>query len=209
MISIDELFPRVLPFVVGCSEPMARQALLDSAIKFCDKTDVIRESLDAFPTVSGLPNYDIETPNNQMRVSRILSVTVDDHKIFGVFEEDADKLPEQEGKPSTFYTRRIDSVLELYLNPVPDISYSVVVHASFTPTVNATALADDLINRWYEGIVTGAISYLASLPNMPFSNPALAAQKEIERLKACDDARRESYYGRIRGGSRIRQRPFA
>ena len=208
MIGIDALFPRVLPYVVGCSVPMASQAILDSAIRFCDKTDVIRESLDAFTTVAGLESYDIETPNRQMRVGRILSVTINNDKISGVFEEDADNLSDVEGKPTAFYTRRAESTLALWLNPIPDDRYSVVVHASFTPDINATSLADDLVNRWYEGIVAGAISQLASLPNMPFSNPVLAAQKEMEHLKACDDARRESYYGRIRGGSRIRQRPF-
>jgi hypothetical protein len=208
MIGVDALFPRVLPYVVGCSEPMASQAILDSAIRFCDKTDVIREPLDAFPTVSGLASYDIETPNRQMRVGRILSVTVDNDKIFGVFEEDADNLSEIEGKPTAFYTRRTESTLALWLNPIPDNRYSVVINASFTPEINATSLPDDLVNRWYEGVVAGAISQLASLPNMPFSNPALAAQKEMEHLKACGDARRESYYGRIRGGSRIKPRPF-
>jgi hypothetical protein len=187
---------------------MARQALLDSAIKFCDKSDIIRESLDVFVTADGLANYDIESPSRQMRIARILSVTVDGRKIFGVFEEDADNLPEQEGKPTAFHTRRTDSVLEMWLNPVPDDRYSVVAHVSLAPKINATSLADDLVNRWYEGIVAGAISQLASLPNMPFTNPALAAQKNIEYLSACGDARRESYYGRIRGGSRVKQRPL-
>ena len=51
MISIDSFFSRVLPYVVGCSEPMARQAVLDSAIKFCDQSNVIRQTVDAFSTV--------------------------------------------------------------------------------------------------------------------------------------------------------------
>ena len=50
MISIDKFYSRVMPYVQGCPEPTASQAILDAAIEFCDKTNVMRQTLDTFFT---------------------------------------------------------------------------------------------------------------------------------------------------------------
>lgn len=209
MVSIDTLFPRILPFVQGCSEPMVRQAALDAAIRFCDKTNVMREALDTFTTVSGITAYDVDTPSAQLRVARILSVTVDGEKLKGVFEEDVDNLANLTGKPMMFYTTRIGSEFQLNFYPKPDAKYTVKVTASFAPTYNATTIEDDLVDYWYEGIVAGAISQLAKIPNMPFFNPDLAMLKEQEFMRVCSKAKTESYYGHVRGGITMKQRPLA
>ena len=85
MISIDTFFPRVMPYLIGCSEPIARQAILDSATRLCEKTLILRQALDSFNTIKGLVDYDLESPNNQMRVARVLSVTIDGKAIKGLF----------------------------------------------------------------------------------------------------------------------------
>ena len=208
MISIDSFFSRVLPYVVGCSEPMARQAVLDSAIKFCDQSNVIRQTVDAFSTVSGLVSYDLEAPNTQMRIARVLAVTVDGVEIGGIFEEDVPRLNSQSAKPTSFYTTRVNSELVVNMHPLPDAAYSVIVTAAYAPTRAATSLENDLYNYYSEGIAAGAISKLAAIPNMPFSNDMLAAKMEMEAAKHCSAAKTESYYGRIRGGTRVKSRPL-
>lgn len=209
MVSIDTLFSRILPFVQGCSEPMVRQAALDAAIRFCDQTNVMRETLDAFSTVANINSYDVDTPSTDLRLARILSVTVDGDKIKGVFEEDVANLPDQIGKPTMFYTSRVASEFQLHFFPKPDAKYRVLVTASFAPTISATTVEDDLVNYWHEGIVAGAISQLAKIPNMPFFNPDLANVKEQEFMRVCARAKTESYYGRVRGGTAMKQRPLA
>jgi hypothetical protein len=208
MISIDSFFSRVLPYVGGCSEPMARQAILDSAIRLCDKSNVIRQTVDAFSTVSGLVSYDLETPNTQMRIARVLAVTVDGVEIEGIFEEDVPMLNSQSAKPDSFYTTRVNSELVLNMHPLPDDAYSVVVTAAYAPTRSATSLSDDLYNYHIEGIVAGAISALAAIPNMPFSNDMLSAKMQMEAGAHSSAAKTESYYGHIRGGTRVKPRPL-
>lgn len=208
MLSIDQFFPRVLPFVVGCSEPLARQAILDSAIKYCEKTLILRQSLDSFNTIKNLVNYDLESPNNQMRVARVLSVNIDGKEIKGIFEEDVPLLNENEGKPTGFYTSRVDSDFVLNLYPKPDRKYKVDVVVALAPTRSATSVEDDLFNIWAEGIASGAIAYLTKIPNMPFTNPEIAMMKDMEASKHMQESRVESYYGRIRGGTRVKSRPL-
>lgn len=209
MISIDSFFPRVLPYVIGCSEPLARQAILDSAIKFCDSSLTLRQTSDAFKTVKGLKGYDLETPNNQLRVSRVISVTVDGKEIGGIFEEDAPLYDTtRTGKPTGFFTTRVDSELVLNFYPLPDDAYSVVVTAAYAPTMLASTVENDLFDYWSEGIVAGAVSKLAGIPNMPFTNELLAANMGTLADKKCSQGKIESYHGRIRGGTRVKPRPL-
>ena len=208
MISIDEFFPRVLPYVPGCSEPLARQAILDSAIRYCEKTLILRQSLDSFNTIKNLVSYDLESPNNQMRVARVLSVTIDGKEVKGIFEEDVPLLSDDEGKPTGFYTTRVDSEFVLNLYPKPDRKYKVVVTVALAPTKRATALEDDLYNVWSDGVIAGAIASIAKVPNMPFSSMDVAMAKEMELAKYMQESRVESYYGRVRGGTRVKTRPL-
>lgn len=208
MISIDEFFPRVLPYVPGCSEPLARQAILDSAIRYCEKTLILRQSLDSFNTIKNLVSYDLESPNNQMRVARVLSVTIDGKEVKGIFEEDVPLLSDDEGKPTGFYTTRVDSEFVLNLYPKPDRKYKVVVTVALAPTKRATSLEDDLYNVWSDGVIAGAIANIAKVPNMPFSSMDVAMSKEMELAKYMQESRVESYYGRVRGGTRVKTRPL-
>jgi hypothetical protein len=208
MISIDEFFPRVLPYVPGCSEPLARQAILDSATRFCEKTLILRQSLDSFNTIKNLVSYDLESPNNQMRVARVLSVTIDGKEIKGIFEEDVPMLSDNEGKPTGFYTTRVDSEFVLNLYPKPDDKYKVVVTVALAPTKTASALENDLYDIWSEGVICGAIARIAKVPNMPFSSMDVAMMKEAEAAKYLQESRVESYYGRVRGGTRVKTRPL-
>lgn len=208
MLSIDELFPRVLPYVPGCSEPLARQAILDSAIEFCDKTSILTQTLDAFSTVSGLVSYDLETPNRQMKVARVLAVTIDGKEIKGTFTEDVPTLPDREGQPTSFYTTRIDSEFVLNLHPLPDDKYSVITTVALSPTISATSLEDELVTVWSDGIVDGAIARIARVPNQPFSSFDVAMLYTQSSARKIAAIKAESYQGRIRGGTRIKTRPL-
>ena len=208
MISVDTLFPYVLPFVTGCSEPLARQAIVQTAIEFCDKTAVMAETLDAFPTSKGIAEYDVDVPNTQMRVSRIISAKVDNVIVAGVHTTDAAKLTKTDGKPMGFYTTRTGSVLQVNLYPVPDDKYTIQLTVAYAPTFGATSIEDDLVNYWGEAISCGAVARIAETPNMPFSNPDLAMYKRNEFMRHCQAAKIDSYQGRVRSSTRVALRPL-
>lgn len=208
MISIDKFFSRVLPYVQGCPEPTASQAILDAAIDFCDSTNVMRQSLDTFYTSVDLNDYDIDPPHKQMRVSKVLAVRLDGDCINGIFEEDSYKLSTREGKPTAFYTRRVDEVLSLRFNVLPDARYAVEISAAFAPTRSATVVETDLFDYWGDAIAMEAISRLTGMPETLFSNPALSVEMGNRARAQRHEARIESFQGKARGGSRVKYRPL-
>jgi hypothetical protein len=208
MVSIDSFLPRVLPYVIGCSEPLARQAILDSSIDLCETTLVLRQALDTFSTIKNISNYDLETPNNQLKVTRVLSVTIDGREIQGLLQEDIPLLDDRVAQPSCFYTTRVDSEFTLNLHPIPDQKYKVVITVALAPRITATSLEDELFTEWTQPVIDGALARISRIPNMPFTDFNLSMSYQQAALRGMMKAKTESYYGRIRGGSRVKPRPL-
>ena len=208
MISIDKFYSRVIPYVQGCPEPTASQAILDAAIEFCDSTNVMRQTLDKFFTSKDVNDYDIDLPSRQLRVSKILAVCLDDDKLSGVFEQDSYYLPNRSSKPTAFFTRRVDEALTLRFNVHPDARYSVEISAALAPTRSATSVETDLYDYWGDAIAMEAIAKLANMPQTVFFNPALAVEMANKAREQRHTARIESQQGKVRGGTRVRLRPL-
>ena len=194
MVDIGQFLSRLLPQVPGCSEPLAYQSLVDSAIEFCEKSLILRQDLDAFFSVDGRRVYDLDPPTANHAIARVISVTADGRQLTGLFEEDYPSLGADTGRPLAFYTTRIDNEFVLNLYPVPDERLRVVVHAALKPTRGTTQVDDDLYNNWADAIMDG-VNYASAM--------ASSAREKTAR------ARIEAYHGRVRGGTSVKMRPFA
>jgi hypothetical protein len=210
MKPLSAFFPRILPYLPGCSEPLAAQVLVNAAIEFCDASLVLRQNLDTFKTFKGQIQYDLDPPSAQHDISRVMGVTLDYKELTaGMAEVIRGDLPTAVAKPRGFYTDRTDSVLTLMLSPPPDGAYDVVVNVALAPARTATQLDDDLYNTWINPIVSSAIAQAMQIPGQPFSNPAQAQVLLNSAARQTNSSRIESNYGLVRGSMRVRYRPFA
>jgi hypothetical protein len=210
MKALSAFFPRILPYLPGCPEPLAAQVLIDAAIEFCDSSLVLRQNLDTFNTVVGRVQYDLDAPSAQHDISRVLGVTLDDKELVaGMAEAIRGDMPTAPAKPRGFYTDRTDSVFTLMLSPPPDEVYSVLVNVALSPVRTATQLDDDLYNTWINPIVSSAIAQAMQIPGQPFSNPAQAQILLNSVARQTVTSRIEGNYGFVRGSMRVRSRPFA
>lgn len=210
MKALSTFFPRILPYLPGCSEPLAAQFLLDSAIEFCSNSLVLRQNLDVFRTVVGITQYDLDPPTAQHSINRVMGVTLDNIELRpGMAEIVHNDLPTDKAKPRAFYTDRTDSVFTLFLTPPPDGVYTVEVAVVLRPARTATTLDDDLYNIWINPVVDGAIAKAMMVPDQPFSNPAQAGYLQMSVAKKTNTSRIEGNYGFIRGSMTVRSRPFA
>ena len=210
MKALSAFYPRILPYLPGCSEPLVNQVLVNAAIEFCDGSMVLRQNLEAFDTVAGVTQYDLEPPSGQHDINRVMGVSLDGKELSpGMAEIVRNDLPTDNAKPRAFYTDRTDSTFTLRLTPPPDDVYSVVVAVTLRPARAATLLDDDLYNIWIDPIVSGAIARAMMVPDQAFSNPAQAQYLLNSAAKQTNNSRIESTYGLIRGSMRVRSRPFA
>jgi len=210
MKALSAFFPRILPYLPGCPEPLAAQVLVNAAIEFCDASLVLRQNLDTFNTVVGRVQYDLDPPSAQHNISRVMGVTLDYKELVaGMAEALRGDMPTAPAKPRGFYTDRTDSVFTLMLSPPPDEVYSVLVNVALSPARTATQLDDDLYNTWINPIVSSAIAQAMQIPGQPFSNPAQAQILLNSVARQTVTSRIEGNYGFVRGSMRVRSRPFA
>lgn len=210
MKPLSAFFPRILPYVPACSEPLAAQALVSAAIELCEGAQVLREDLDPFYTVEDQIQYDLDTPSSQLVIARVMGVTLDDTvELKGVMAEDLRNLPQEKAKPRAFYTDRTGSTFTLMLGPRPDAVYKVVTHVALRPSRDATQLEDDLYSIWIDPLIAATLSKIMQVPNQPFTNFMMAEKYAKDAARGIAMSRIEGNYGLIRGSMRVRTRPFA
>lgn len=208
MKPVSDIFPWVLPHVIGCPEPLAAQAVTDYAIAFCEDSLAIRQRLDGFSTVSGTAQYTLTQPTDQL-IARVLDVWVDNAKLSPVASNvPAPPVPELR-RPEFYYTTRSGSVTVLNLYPTPDSAYTVVVDVALRPVRGAATLQDDLFDVWLDVLVSGALGRLMSTPNQPFSDPAYGAVLAQRALSLSRKARIDSGIGRVITSQSVKPRPMA
>ena len=210
MKPLSVFYPRILPYLPGCSEPLVDQVLVNSAIEFAENSLTLRQNLDSFKTVAGVSQYDLDPPTTNHDINRVMGVTLDGQELTaGMFEAIRNDLPPANAKPRGFYTDRTDNVFTLKLSPPPDGKYTVVVAVTLRPARAATQLDDDLYNIWIDPIVSGAIARAMQIPDQPFTNFARAQQLLDSAARQTNSSRIESNYGLVRGSMRVRPRSFA
>ncbi len=207
MVSLDEFFPRIKPYVIGATDPLVEQAVLETCIDFCDYTNVITYRLDAVYTSENVQSYKLDLPNNAVRLSRILTMAIDGKEIDGIVRVARGRYTTMKGKPVSYFVNLTDETTVNFI-PTPDQQYVIEVEVALTPSANATVVDDQLFYRYTRAIVSGAISRLCLIPEMPFSNLGMSRIKEQEYLKFRNEAKLESYYGQIRGSDTIQARPL-
>jgi hypothetical protein len=219
MSLLDAFLPRLMPQVMGCSEPLAVQALLDSAIEFCEETNIVQVVTDPSPMAEGVSQYDIDLPS-QTEVARVLKVWSGARVLTQIEPVTAENLllyNSPVGAAVAVLGAPLSAVVEesgtVTVYPTPDsvtaanemLSFRVAVK----PTRSATSVPDELYKSWAEAVVSGALFRLASMNGQTFSSDKVA-KAGFERYRYfVNRAHIEANRGRLAGPLGVRNRPLA
>lgn len=207
MKPLESFFSRILPLTPNCPDPLAAQAVLDSAIEFCERSNALRYNVDTFTTVEGQSAYDIDVPNNHT-LARVVYLTVNGTELTGLVAEKLPNYSQENATPYRYYVSQNESELQLNLYPAPDAVYNVNMSLALKPSYTARYLEDDLYDYWNDAIVAGALYRLKVVPGQPFSDPAGALYYDRRAKILCHQARVESNIGRVIGSMDVRPRPL-
>lgn len=208
---------RILPHVVGCPDVTAKEALLDTAIEFCEKTLIIRQTLDPLDTESDVLEYELFAPTNQEIVYPIQvwfkgqllqPVAADLIKNVQAYatETISDFVPIK-GAPAQYFWLSA-GVLGLF--PIPNKSElgAITVRAALKPTRTATQLDDVLFNSWADALVAGTLARLHMMKDQPWASADRALMRAREFRISIQRARVEASIGRVRTSLSVCMRGF-
>ena len=207
MKPVSDFFSRTIPMAPGCPDPLAEQALVDSAIYFCDHSNAIRYTADTFDTVVGQSLYDIDIPTSQ-DFCRVLYLTAEGYELMPVANTAQPLKDADDARPVGYYITQNESELQLNLFPTPDKVYPISLQVALKPSRNARYVENDLFDYWSDAVVFGALSRLKAIPDQPFTD-YLAADYYARKAKfLCNQARNEGNIGRVIGSLQVKPRPF-
>lgn len=214
MKQLEDFFPDVLTEVPGCGPDLAKQALRNTIIEFCEKTMIHQVTLDPVTLLKGVSEYDLEAPDGY-RVHRIMRVWLRGNELAPI-APDMVPRPEayadfiggytaSESLPSGYMQRDSGTVTFL---PIPDQRYpnAVTMRVAIAPLRLFERVEDFLFEQWGETIASGAKSRLMINPGKPFTNIEGAAVHQTRYIAGRNDALQRAVRGNVRSDLRVKLR---
>lgn len=217
MKDLDVFLPYVLPYAMGCPPSVAKQAVVDAAIEFCERSGAIQQTLDPMSTSLGTLEYELDLPTKQDLVqikrawfkgAEMTPVPTESVRNALAWRATIPGVQAQSGDPSEFYTASRNAV---GIFPRPSVAETDVltVRAVLKPSRDATQLDDALYLDWVEVIAAGALQRLHSTPAQPYTDSARAEQRAAKFFAGVTKAKLFAVNGRTQGELSVQMRPFA
>lgn len=212
MQSLDAFLTRLMPQVPTCPRPLARQALVDSAVDFCDETGVIKYITFPQLTEVGVDTYYPDTPK-YTEVQRYMRAWLD-KKPLGIgpmalhdnVRSYVEQPTEPNGSPQIITSREPGSIS---LIPAPDTAgQQLVLQVLIRPTHNAKQLDDALFFQWRDAVIAGAIVRICTTPGQPYSDANRASVAAGVWNTQLNRAKIDAARGEMGGSLSVRMRSF-
>lgn len=208
MASLSDFLPQVLPYVAGCSRPLAELHIRNVLMDFCSFAPVVQQVLDPVTVVQGVRDYDFETdPGTVVSDVRDVKFLGRPLAVYKLGDPQVDQSGLAVGPPSGILLNASNG-FSLNITPTDTAVGALQVVVATKPTPQAQSVADILLNDYGYEIGQGVVARLLKIPGQTFSNPGAAFAYEGVYLAARTNARirAESSFGSP--SSRVRPRRF-
>lgn len=214
MKALSLFLPRILPHVVGCPEVTAQEALIDTAIEFCERTLVVQKTLNQLDTEKAWNEYTLPTPNDQVVVipvavwfkAKLLEpVAAQAIQNVQAYTDNISGSTVTQGTPTSYFWTA-PNTLGLYPVPDTDEVETLTVRAALKPKRSATQLEDVLFDDWLDPLVSGTLARLHAMKDQPWASSDRALLRSREFRNGLQRARIESSQGRVRANLSVNLR---
>lgn len=174
MTPLSEFMPYVLPYVAGCTYPLAELHIRNICIDFCTQAPIVQEALDPVDVVTDQIEYDIDaTPQTEPTLILSAAYRTRPLAIFKASDVNLGQLREMRGEPMGVM-QQAGAVFELDRTPAEDAPGAISLRIATKPTRSAVAVADVLFRDYAYEIGQGVVGRLLMMPGHEFSAPANA-----------------------------------
>lgn len=211
MLPLNDLIPRLNPFVPGCPEPMAVQALRDAGVDLCERTSVVRSTIDVALTAAQ-PQYELDLDLGT-DLARILAASIGTSQLTPLDQQLADHLSAGDGAQCGAprgITASARGVVTLF--PAPDSTFAdCALHlvVALRPNRSTLSVPDELVLDWPDVVVYGALARLAAIPGQSFTSADMAVYGQTLFMAGVARAGLDASKGRVRSQVRMAGRNFA
>lgn len=165
----SDLASYVLLQVPSCPLFQIEQALRDSAIEFCTKTDAYLQEVEDLILIPGVDEYDLSPPSGT-HVNHVLDIIRDGTPLTPVGMRYV-RRKDQAGKPLRYTQTDSDTIVFI---PTPDKAETLKVLYSLKPSQASSSIPDVLAKENTETLVHGALWRLFRVAGTPWYSMSTA-----------------------------------
>jgi len=185
--AFTQWYDDVLPWVPGCAQAMALDAIRKAAIEFCELSWAWIYNPAAQDVVATQIEYPFAPPSNAV-VVKVLYAEHDGEPIYPRSPDQLDKMYKSwrtfPGTPE-YHTQEDERNLLLVPVPVASITGGLKMRVCLKPKFDAADIESRMYEEYREAIASGALYRLMLSPKKPYTDAALAAvHKEMFDDKA-------------------------
>lgn len=166
--------PYILPYVVGCPDPVLTHHIRLAAIDFFRRTCAWQETLE--PDTTFGVEFDM-MPDQCQQVIKIRSVSVDGRTWPLVSAQHGLELVRSQSPQDFAFTQDNRTI---FIYPQCDVDRPVQVDVVLAPTLKATGLPDTVAYQHASDIAFGAIASIQRIPGQPFTDLNSSTIKQME-----------------------------
>lgn len=173
----ESWFDEVLPDVPGVTQAIAKNAIRNAAIEFCDRSKVWVVDHEPMPAVANQGVYPFEPPNGAV-VAEVKTAWFNGQQLTprtaAQLDKEFAKWPAKVGIPSRYLQ---ESTEELILVPMPlaNLANAIEAKVVLKPSRSSTGIERWIFEKYLEEIAHGAKGKLYSMQKKPWSDQNLAA----------------------------------
>jgi hypothetical protein len=213
LISIEDFLDDVMPELPGCTEFIAMDKIRLSAIEFCRLTQVSQEAMTELDLEEGEPYVDIPTPNNSVKVYRVMWVriphrTLTAYRRQALVNRGANWDETGSGEWPTSFIQEKKGQIRVIPTPDRDQSESVTANVAFIPTRSATKLDAILLDDYRDAIASGALYRLLRMKKEDWYDPDSATLHMKSFASDISNARASVNKDQLMADTRVQNHAF-
>lgn len=199
----------VIMYAPHCPEHIAEHALKMTVIDFCNRSHWWTYKSDPIDVVADEMAYDIESPNGTEPIS-VVAAWYSDEQLHPMGRAVKNRWhrydPDSRRSRPVAFTQSEDK--EVILSPVPDKSEAgvLVLLTAIRPKRSATSADAELLERWFDGLIDGALARVYAIPNQPFTSPEASVARQRSYLAQVTRAKIDASRALTTASSRVMPR---
>lgn len=200
-MNIADFLPDIYLEAQGCPEDVALNALRHALREFCERTHAWQEEIDPIALSAGVRAYPIDPPPGAELVvvmrARYDAIQI---PIYTPIDMD-DQFPLWKTIVGGVVVAVVveKSSVSVYPTPAENDARTLNLRAALRPSMNADTVPDEL-DRWREGIASGALARLKIVGGVPWSDREGAPVYRARFINSIYDARGTVLSGSSSGG---------
>lgn len=207
----EDFFDEVLPYLPGCTPALAKVAIRNAVIEFCESTLIIQRDHDPITVVKEIIDYDFEPPTGYL-VAKIMKAWYKNIELSPMAPDMIDaSAMYNKLYPNAVITKqdprtimqKDERTFAIYPFPLENAPLGLTMRVALKPTRSSESIEDVIFEDYAEVIGHGAKYRLMSSPAKPYTSDSGAASSKMFFDRGVNVARQRANRGYVRSDLRV------